>query len=138
MLELNDLITFNHLGLAVKDFTKAVNLYTSLGYKISDKVFDIHQNVELIMCEHHTQPNIELIKPAKDNKAILKILEKNNEIIYHTCYSTNSIKQAVSRLKKDFKLICLSEEKEAILFDNKKVSFYYIDGVGIFEFLEST
>ena len=134
--KLKDIAVFHHVGIAVKDFKAGVKFYTGLGYSASQPVIDKHQNVELVMLKSDSFPDIELIKPVNENSPVNNYLKNYNEMIYHFCYETNDLIKMLDILKKDFRVICISEPKPAVLFDGRKVSFYYIKDVGIVEFLE--
>lgn len=133
---LKDVAVFHHIGIAVKDFKASVRFYTGLGYEASEPVMDKYQNVELVMLKSDTFPNIELIKPVDENSPVNNYLKNYNETIYHFCYETNDLKETLDILSKDYRVLCISKPKPAVLFDGSKVSFYYIKDVGIVEFLE--
>jgi len=130
-------LKFHHLGLATATFKAAIHLLEGLGYKIGEPVLDRLQNVELIMCCHATMPNIELITPGRGESPVDAIIAKHNGAIYHLCFTTENVENSISAMENDGqKVLCLSESKEAILFDNKKVSFYHVAGFGVIEFIE--
>ena len=63
-------------------------------------------------------------------------LKKNNEMIYHVCYEINDSEEDLRRIFGKNRAICVSTPKPAILFDNRLVSFYYINDVGLIELLQ--
>lgn len=127
---------FNHFGLAVFNFEPAVSFFRKLGYEVSPPVSDLEQNVELVMCTAQAQPAVELIKALNEKSPVWPFLKKNNEMVYHTCYTVNNIEQAINKNLKGFRVIKLSEPKPAILFQNALVGFYYVKGIGLIELLE--
>ena len=131
-------IEFHHLGLAVKHPKKALNVLSALGYKINEPIFDPLQKVNVQMCKSSKMPDIELVYANKNTKSpIDNILKENTELAYHYCYSTNNINKSINEFKKnDINPLCISKPKNAILFNNNKVGFYYIFGYGIIELLE--
>lgn len=129
-------IVFHHFGLAVKDFTKAAAFYKNLGYQVPEPVYDPLQNVDLILCTSESQPAVELVKPVGDDTPVTNYLNKNNEMIYHTCYEVDDIEQDVKILFQANRAICVSKPKPAVLFNNRLVSFYYVSNVGLIELLE--
>lgn len=131
-----DSIRFNHFGLAVKQFDKAILFYENLGYNCSQPVIDPLQNVELVLCTSEKYPTVELVKPINDKSPVINYLNKNNEIIYHICYEVDDIENDLRKLFSKSKTICVSKPTPAILFDNRLVSFYYINNVGLIELLQ--
>ncbi len=131
-------LNFHHIGIAVKDFEKSLKYYTLLGYKKvnSEIVRDELQKVDLILLEHESHPNIELVKPYNNESPIEKYLKDNDNSIYHYCYEVKDFNSVVKELKKTFRVFNVVKPKPAILFDNRFVSFYYIHNVGLIELLE--
>lgn len=129
---------FHHLGVAVKDFSKATLFYQSLGYQSLGPIEDKIQNVELLFLSSplSTSPNIELVKPINAQSPVNTYLKTMNEAFYHTCYEVTSVHEAFNQMKKEFNTICISPPKPAILFNNRLVSFYYLKDIGLVELLE--
>ena len=128
-------LIFHHYGLAVKHFTKATIFYQQLGYDCSEPVIDLLQNVELVLCTSPNYPTVELVKPINEKSPIINYLKNCNEMIYHICYEIDNIAN-VKKLFPNNRVICTSKPKPAILFDNRLVSFYYINDVGLVELLQ--
>lgn len=130
-------LTFHHLGLAVKTPEPAQRFLTRLGYSECGSVYDELQNVNLIMCSHNTMPDVEIIYPSDNPGPLDKILSSRNELIYHMCYTTGNLEETISAIKEDdIQLRTVSEPRNAILFGDRKVSFYMIRGFGLIEILE--
>ncbi|NQV18396.1 MAG: VOC family protein [Armatimonadetes bacterium] len=129
-------ITFHHFGLALKDFSKAIEFYKKLGYDHTEPIIDSLQNVELVLCTSEKHPTVELVKPINNNSPITNYLSKNNEMIYHVCYEVEDIARDIKILFSNYRAFCVSKPKPAILFDNRLVSFYYINNVGLIEVLQ--
>lgn len=137
MFKLKNKVKFNHLGIAVKNFNKCLKFYTSLGYRNSKPTIELNQNVEIIMLISDLMPNIELVKSINEESPVNNLLKKNNENIYHICYEVENLQEVLKLIKKSVgRIICVSKPKEAIIFNNRLVSFYYIKDIGIVEFLE--
>lgn len=134
--EFYQLARFHHIGLAVKDFQDAVAFWGNIGYFCTSPIRDDMQNVELIMCTSKYFPSVELIKPVNERSPIVNYLKNYNEIIYHICFEVDSLKRVLEIIKRSNKIICAMKAKDAVLFNNRLVSFYYIKDVGLFEFLE--
>ena len=129
-------LRFHHYGLAIQKFENAKNFHQNLGYTIGEVVFDTLQNVELLLCTSEIFPNVELVKPVNGKNPINNFLKKNNEIIYHVCYEVDLKKISLDQLFSKNRYICVSKPKPAVLFNNRNVSFYYLNNVGLIEILE--
>jgi catechol 2,3-dioxygenase-like lactoylglutathione lyase family enzyme len=131
-------LKFHHVGIAVKDFKKSLEFYKLLKYKwFKSKIFrDKKQKVDLILLKHDNFSNIELVKPYDDSSPILNYIKDNDNRIYHFCYEVDNFKKVEEKLKKKFRIINVVKPTPAILFNNRLVSFYYIQKVGLIEFLK--
>lgn len=131
-------LTFHHLGLAVRRPDEARIFVKSLGYKLGEEVFDAAQNVRLQMASLASQPSIEIIWPGDTAGPVTALTSRNPAgIIYHACYETDDIDVALSEMEKNgLQPVCISRPTPAILFGNKKVSFYTVKGLGLVEILE--
>lgn len=130
-------LKFHHFGLAVKEEEPAIQFLSDLGYEVGDKIFDPLQNVNLRMCSHPAMPSVEVIMPAEGKSPIDAIVAKNGPCIYHTCYTSDNVEQSLAFLEgRGHRVFPVSPPKEAILFQNKRVSFYNILGFGIIEIID--
>ena len=136
MHNLGNAIEFHHFGLAVKDFNDALLFYKNLRYMCTDPIIDTVHNVELILCTSKMFPAVELVKPINDQSPITNYLKKNNEMLYHICYEVCNPELDIKTLFSCSRAICVSKPKPAILFDNRLVSFYYLDNIGLVEVLQ--
>lgn len=138
MLDVPEL-RFHHLGFAVKEPDRALRFLTSIGYSPQPMVTDPLQKVSLIWCPHKSHPPVEVIYPAGATGPLTSILTHYSSLIYHVCYETPSVELVVKSLKSAGNSIsCVSTPKPAILFGNRRVSFYQINGFGLIELLESS
>ena len=119
----------------MKDFSSALIFFKNLGYIHTNPLIDELQNVELILCTSENFPTVELVKPINDKSPVVNYLNKYNEMIYHICYEVGNIEN-VNKLFPNTRVVCRSKPKPAILFDNRLVSFYYINDVGLVELLQ--
>ena len=130
-------LSFHHLGLAVTKKEPAIHFIKGLGYKISDTVYDMQQEVNLVFCQHDIQPDIEIIFSSDKVGPLDQILKKNDTLIYHTCYTTHDIKNTIEIFKQHkIRTMLISPPKPAILFNNRQVAFYYVQGFGLIELLQ--
>ena len=81
-------LKFNHLGLAVKDQSKAKELLYSLNYRLIDDVHDDNQNVRVALLKNDLQLDIEIISKINinDETPIDKIINHNSFATYHICF----------------------------------------------------
>ncbi len=131
-------LKFHHFGLAVFKEDEALKVLSLLQYDISEKIYDPLQDVNLIMCCHSSDPDIEIITPGSTKSKVNNLISKYNELFYHSCYTTNNLIETIKSIEDNgLRCVCLREPKPAILFQNKLVSFYKIYGYGIIEFIEN-
>ena len=132
-------LTFHHLGLAVRKPEDAIAFVRGLGYAVGEPVFDVEQNVNLILCTHSAAPNIEIIYPANGKSPIDSLVASHaNGIVYHCCYVAKNLDATLSAFaKSDLRPLCVSPPKSAILFGGASVSFYQVMGIGLIEIIEN-
>ena len=90
----------NHVAIAVRDITKAAELYrTTLGAKVSAAVpMPAHGVTTVFIMLPNTK--IELIEPLGAQSPIAKFLERNPDGgIHHVCYEVDDILAARDQLK---------------------------------------
>jgi hypothetical protein len=130
---------FHHLGLAVKSAAKAVKLLELQGYAVGEPVFDPLQGVNLIWCTHESMPAVEIIYQTAERGPLDSILAGKSESIYHLCYAVEDTSGAIKSLTDSgLRVICVSPEKPSTLFAGQNVSFHYVGGFGLIEFVSPT
>ncbi len=130
-------LIFHHIGLALKKEQDAVLFLTGLGYEIGEKIYDPKQNVNLHLCTHDSAPFIELVLPGEGDGPLTPILNKHDQLFYHSCYETNDLDQSLAAMEEaGLRVIPVSPPTPAILFGGRKVSFYTVTGFGLIEILE--
>lgn len=131
-------LRFHHFGLASRRPEQTLKFLKGLGHEVAMQVYDPLQNVNLWLCPHSSMPTVELVAPAEGQGPLDAILTQSSESIYHLCYETEDLQNSLEALKTGgFRVICVSPPKPAILFDDRRVSFYMIKDFGIIELLES-
>jgi hypothetical protein len=131
-------LEFHHFGLAVRKSEKAVQFLRNLNYTIGPSIYDVLQNVNLLMCVHQSMPDVELIYPADSPGPLDNWLRDYNQIIYHLCYTCNDLDWTLTQLRDAHRVITLLPPKPAILFEYQKVSFYQVQGCGSIEIIENS
>lgn len=128
---MNSYLELHHLGLATTDIKKSKE-YLSHFFNIthiSETIYDPNQKAHLCMLTMHDGTQIELIAGE-----VVKNYIKKRIMVYHSCYAVDDIHATINDfLKHDAMLI--SEPKEAILFQNKKVAFLMTE-LGLIELVE--
>lgn len=131
-------LNFHHLGLAIKQEADAIKFLEGMEYDIGMKVYDPEQNVNLRMCTAPDKPAIEIITPGVGTGPLEPILNRYNELIYHSCYEVTNLEGSLSAMERaGLRVLPINEPKPAILFGGSKVSFYKVMGFGLIELLES-
>ena len=128
-------INFHHYGLAVKELPSSVKFHERLGYNCSEPMIEPIQNVELVFCELESYPSVELVKPINEISPINGYVKKNKAIVYHICYEIGE-PECMSIIFKDNKVLWESKPQPAILFNNRLVSFHFVDNLGLIEILQ--
>ena len=116
---------------------QSLRFLRGLGHDVAMQVYDPLQNVNLWLCTHFSMPTVELVGPAEGQGPLDAILATANENIYHLCYETENLDASLEGLKTaGFRVICVSSPKPAVLFGDRRVSFYRVKDFGIIELLE--
>ena len=122
---------FHHIGVCCKNIEKEIkNIEKIHSVKsISNIVYDEKQEAELCMLEIEDGLKIELIS----GKQVENLLKKRMTY-YHICYEVEDISIEKERLIKAGAYL-VSDEKEAILFSDRKVCFLLVS-YGLIELVE--
>jgi len=125
---------FHHIGVACKDIEQSISTIDKIFQieEISNMVYDEKQKANLCMIKTKNNISIELISGD-----IVENLLKKGINYYHTCYMVKNIEEKIKELQNS-NCVLISNPKEAILFENKKVAFLYtpfgmIEDVSCFE-----
>jgi len=131
-------LAFHHLGLAVTRPDKAIQFLRLLGYSCDDVQPDPLQEVNIIWCTHPRMPDIEVLFPTGKPGPLDSYLKTQPEMLYHLCFSSQDV-DASLRILRDagHRIVCVSPPKPAVLFADKKVSFYMVAGFGLIEIIQA-
>lgn len=122
----------HHVGIATDNIDELIKFLEKVTVIVdrTDKIYDPLQDAWLCMLELAGSGRLELI----EGNAVKRFVKKHMNL-YHTCYEVEDI-----RLEKEKWItngaVLVSDEKEAILFDNRKVVFL-MSQIGMVELLES-
>jgi len=130
-------LKFHHIGIATKNFQKAIQTYKSLGYSVVSESMEVPtQNVRVCFLEKQGHPLLELIEPSGDSSPIHNLLKKNGSGPYHLCYTTSDINETIKNLK-ILRFLIFSNPVESNAFNNNLIIFAYKDDIGFIEIVES-
>ncbi len=123
---------FLHLGIACDDMSLCSDFITSTMDVVneSETVFDENQNASVRLFTLRSGVQLELIS----GPVVANIVTKGMTY-YHTCYGVTNIENAVSFLKRKYKVTVMSEIKPGKIFNGRRVVFLYTP-IGIIELLE--
>jgi methylmalonyl-CoA/ethylmalonyl-CoA epimerase len=130
-------LAFDHFGLATRNPDKAVAFLKGLGYRAGETIHDPLQKVNLILCPSAQMPSVEVIFPADEPGPLAAILADRSESFYHLCYRSRDLAATLAAMKlAGHRVIQVAAPQPAILFNNKRVSFYLVKGFGLIEIIE--
>jgi methylmalonyl-CoA/ethylmalonyl-CoA epimerase len=89
----------DHIGIAVKDLTKAASFYLSLpGHTLVEEEDNQEHQVKIKFIS--TGSNlIELMEPLSASSMLSKFLHKRGEGLHHICYKVESVEKELIKLK---------------------------------------
>lgn len=129
---MNHSLRMHHIGLATADIEQS-KAYLSEFFTIvnsSDIVYDQKQHAKLCMLTMNDGTLIELV----EGEVVQNYIKKRN-FVYHICYLAENLEETIENLLAKGALM-ISEPKEAVLFDNRRVSFLMSE-IGLIELLET-
>ncbi|HQW05637.1 MAG: methylmalonyl-CoA epimerase [Flavobacteriales bacterium] len=117
------MIRIEHIGIAVKDLTKAEELYARLLGSASYKREEVASE-GVITSFFQVGPNkIELLESTRPDGPIAKAIEKRGEGMHHIAFEVTDIKAEMARLKAEGFTLLNEEPKRGA--DNKWVCFIH-------------
>ena len=125
-------MTLHHSGFIVED----IDLWEKkmvFEEKIND-VFDPIQNSRLTLYKNFGSSYIELIQPMNEQSLSWNSLQRAGNHFNHFCYSVDTMEE-MEKVCAKYGLHAVAAPVPAILFNNKKVAFYYSFNGQMVEFL---
>lgn len=121
----------HHVGIATDNIDKTIEfLGTVTAIKNrTEKIYDALQDAWLCMLELEGSGRVELIEGNAVNSFVKKHIN-----LYHTCYEVANVAREKERWIASGAVL-VSDEKSAILFNNRKVVFL-MSQIGLVELLE--
>ena len=125
-------LKFNHIGIACENISEVIVFLESTFNIVSKSKIIYHENhgVDACLLTNDDGTNIELVSGKN-----IESFVKKKQFLYHSCWEVNNIDTAI-KIFCDNDAVLISEPKESLLFNNRKVAFLYTS-VGILELLES-
>lgn len=128
----------DHIAIAVSDIDEAKEGYKDEGYLCGETVHDPIQNAYLAMCYKEGVDAVELVAPVNEASPVHRIIKDNGEIPYHICYRVENCDRFLAGLAaKGIEFEVISDAKQAVLFNNRKVTFIRVKDLGLIELLEN-
>jgi methylmalonyl-CoA/ethylmalonyl-CoA epimerase len=115
---------FHHIGVAVRDLSKAIPLYkTLLQYQLKSGPFDDPiQNVSVcFLSRGEGDTVIELVAPLGPNSPVDRTLKKGGGT-YHVCYQVPDINTAIRHLTEKGSFL-LSGPVPAVAFEMREIAW---------------
>ena len=112
-----------HLGIAVKDISKAKVVFEKLLGSAEYKVETVESENVSTSFFQIGESKIELLEATSEESAIAKYLEKNREGIHHIAFDVEDIYAEIERLKGEGFVFISETPKQGA--DNKLVAFIH-------------
>lgn len=127
----------DHIGYAVRDISKSILAFGSLGFVFGGIIEDRDRNILLCFGEKNGY-RIELVSPAGGGKSpVDNVLKRNGDTPYHFCYTSADLEEDIDQLEqKGFRVILPAAKAAA--FGGKRVVFMIHPAVGLIELAEGT
>lgn len=112
-----------HIGIAVKDMHKSVELFSTLFNQAPYKVEEVESEGVSTTFFKTGESKVELLAALNNDSPIAKFIEKKGEGIHHIAFEVTDIESEIARLTGEgFQLINASPKMGA---DNKRIAFLH-------------
>ena len=112
-----------HIGIAVKDMEKSVELFSAIFNQKPYKKEDVESEGVSTSFFKTGESKVELLAALNNESPIAKFIEKKGEGIHHIAFEVNDIDAEISRLLEEgFQLINTLPKLGA---DNKRIAFLH-------------
>lgn len=112
-----------HIGIAVKNLSEAVEIYSKLFNQTSYKTEIVESESVATSFFQIGENKIELLEATKPTSVIAKFIENKGEGIHHIAFDVDDIVKEMERLKKEGFIILNEQPKKGA--DNKLVCFVH-------------
>jgi methylmalonyl-CoA/ethylmalonyl-CoA epimerase len=122
----------SHIGIAVKDLSKAVTLFAAILGRNAEETVDVpEQKVRVAMFssgDASAPGRIELLEATSDDSPIKKFIDKRGEGLHHLAVLVDDIELKLDELKQaGFRLI---DETPRVGAEGKKIAFVHPASTG--------
>ena len=90
----------HHIGIATNDLTRLKEEYLKQNYIYVDEVYDKFQKATLCLLKRGAEC-IELIYTNNKESSVYDLCKNNYKKEYHVCYIVKSLKEEISKLKRE-------------------------------------
>ena len=104
-----------HIGIAVKDLSKAASVYEKLLNAIVYKTEMVEAEGVLTAFIRCGTDKIELLEALNNNSPITKFIEKRGEGVHHIAFKVSDIRAEMQRLKREGFFLLNDEPKQLFL-----------------------
>lgn len=125
---------FDHIGIAVKDLTKSIEVYKLLGfeYEKTEEVVEQKVKVAFLKCG---EGELELLEPTYIDSPVHKFIDKKGEGIHHIAIRVDNVQDSIIKLKEAG--VRMIDEKPRCGAGGAKVAFIHPKMTGVlFEVIE--
>lgn len=136
--ELNDFEhTLDHIGILSKNIDKTINtLAPILGITAtSDLIIDPLQDVKAIFAKTTQGLTLEFLEPISDESPIKNSVIKQNNLIHHLAYRTNSLENSTEAIRQ-IRGMPIGEAKPGIAFGGALIQFFLLPDGWLVELIE--
>ncbi len=91
----------HHIGIAVKDISKALRIYSLLVDTKNIRIEDVPADGVKIAFIEIGESKIELLEPLNSMSPVAKFLEKRGEGMHHIAIEVDNLKEKIMLLKKN-------------------------------------
>ncbi len=130
------LLSFNHIGIACRDIAKTSAFHIARGYSASPVVEDPVQHVRICFLEKEGEPRLELLEPLDDKSPVGRTLATAGVTPYHLCYQVQDIEASIASLRRR-RFLLVSGPVPACAMNDKRVAFLYNKDSGLIELVEA-
>ncbi|MDX2003183.1 MAG: methylmalonyl-CoA epimerase [Chitinophagales bacterium] len=117
------ILKVEHIGIAVKDASKAEALFNHLLGTASYKKEQVESEGVNTFFYKTGDTKIELLEATHENSAIAKFIEKKGEGIHHIAFEVDDIDAEIARLKQEGFTVLNETPKRGA--DNKRIAFLH-------------
>ena len=112
-----------HVGIAVKDFSVSIPLFTQILNTPCYKTEDVESEKVRTAFFQNGETKVELLESTDANGVVAKFIERKGEGIHHIAFAVQNIENEMRRLKNEG--FVLLNETPKIGADNKLVCFIH-------------